>query len=169
MKSLIAFYSRRGENYIDGAVKTLTVGNTELAAAVLQKLTDADCFQIEARKDYPADYYQCIDRACQDLRKGVRPKLKHLPDSIAPYDVIYLGYPNYWGTMPMPVFSFLEQFDFTGKIIKPFCTHEGSGMGRSEQDLKRVCPTANIMPGLSMRGAQISQELSALETWAKEN
>lgn len=80
MKSLIAFYSRRGENYIDGAVKTLTVGNTELAAAELQKLTGADCFQIEPCQDYPADYYQCIDLACQDLRKGIRPKLKRLPD-----------------------------------------------------------------------------------------
>lgn len=168
MKSLIAFYSRRGENYIDGAVKTLTVGNTELVVAVLQKLTGADCFQIEPCQDYPADYYQCIDLACQDLRKGIRPKLKRLPDSIAPYDVIYLGYPNYWGTMPMPVFSFLEQFDFSEKIIKPFCTHEGSGMGRSEQDLRRLCPTAHIMPGLSMRGAQISQEISTLETWVKE-
>lgn len=168
MKSLIAFYSRRGENYIDGAVKTLTVGNTELVVAVLQKLTGADCFQIEPCQDYPADYYQCIDLACQDLRKGIRPKLKRLPDSIAPYDVIYLGYPNYWGTMPMPVFSFLEQFDFSEKIIKPFCTHEGSGMGRSEQDLRRLCPTAHIMQGLSMRGAQISQEISTLETWVKE-
>lgn len=91
--------------------------------------------------------------------------LKSFPDSIKPYDVIYLGYPNYWGTMPMAVFTFLEQFDFTGKTIKPFCTHEGGGMGRSEQDLKRICPTAQIAPGLSVRGTDVKHDLAVLENW----
>ncbi|WP_125143397.1 flavodoxin [Clostridium transplantifaecale] len=168
MKSLIAYYSRRGENLVNGSVQRLTVGNTELIAAVLQKFTDADCFLIEPCEAYPEDYYQCIDQARQDLQRNVRPKLKKYPESISPYDVIYLGYPNYWGTMPMAVFSFLERFDFTGKTVKPFCTHDGGGMGHSERDLKCVCPTAHIAPGLSIHGAEFKYELSSIEDWVRE-
>lgn len=168
MKSLVAYYSRRGENLVDGVVKPLRVGNTELLAAVLRQLTGADCFRIEQAQEYSKSYYRCIDQARQDLQKNVRPKLKALPDSIKPYEVIYLGYPNYWGTMPAAVFSFLERFDFTGKTIKPFCTHEGSGLGRSEQDLKRLCPTAHIAPGLSIRGADVKHELEMIEDWIDE-
>ena len=168
MKSLIVYYSRQGENLVNGAVRQLSVGNTQLMATALQKLTGADCFRIEPCSDYSEDYYKCIDQARQDLRKKVRPKLRQYPQSIADYDVIYLGYPNYWGTMPMAVFSFLARFDFTGKLIKPFCSHSGSGMGHSEQDLKRVCPTAQILPGLPIDSAEIEYELSAMEDWVQE-
>lgn len=168
MKSLIVYYSRRGENFVDGAVRKLSVGNTELLATVLQKLTGADTFRIEPRFDYSKDYYKCIDQARQDLLKGVRPELKRYPESIDSYDVIYLGYPNYWGTMPMAVFSFLERFDFTGKTIKPFCSHSGDGMGRSEQDLRRVCKTARIISGFPVSSSEIKGELSAIEDWVQE-
>lgn len=165
MKALIAYYSRRGENLVDGDVKPLRVGNTELLASILRQLTGADCFQIQQTEPYSENYYRCIDQARQDLHRNKRPPLKSLPDSIEPYEVIYLGYPNYWGTMPAAVFTFLEQFDFTGKVIKPFCTHEGGGMGRSEQDLRRICPTAKIAPGLSIRGTDVKYELAAIEDW----
>ena len=168
MKPLIVYYSRRGPNLVDGKVQTLRMGNTEMMAAILQKLTSADCIRIEPYEDYPEDYYECIDQARQDLIKGMRPGLKNCPDSIDGYDVIYLGYPNYWGTMPAAVFSFLERYDFTGKIIKPFCTHEGGGMGRSERDLKQVCPGAQIVSGLPVQGSRIKQELSAIADWVYE-
>ena len=168
VKLLIAYYSRRGQNMVDGTVQTLSVGNTELLATLLQTFTGGGCIRIEPVTEYSEDYDRCIDQARQDLSRGVRPELKHPPDSIVPYDVIYLGYPNYWGTMPMAVFSFLERFDFTGKTIKPFCTHEGGGMGHSERDIRRVCPTAHISTGFPVRGTQIGEELSELQAWIQE-
>ena len=167
MKSLIVYYSRCGQNLVNGTVKDLHIGNTELLATILQKLTDADSFRLEPQEDYPADYYRCIDEARQDLQRKRCPALKCLPDSIAPYDVIYLGYPNYWGTMPMPVVTFLKRFDFAGKRIKPFCTHEGSGLGRSEQDIRTLCPSAQVEPGLAIQGSEIKRELAEIEEWVQ--
>lgn len=168
MKTLIAYYSRRGPNLVDGRLKKLRIGNTERVASILQKYTDGDCFRIEEQERYPENYCRCIDLARQDLLRGIRPKLKNYPASIAEYQVIYLGYPNYWGTMSAAVFSFLERFDFTGKTIRPFCTYENDGMGYSERDLKRVCPTARIGKGLPIRGAEIPYEIATIEDWAAE-
>lgn len=168
MKTLIAYYSRRGENLVDGTVQNLRAGNTELLAAILQTLTGADGFRIEPEEDYPQDYYSCLDQTRQDLLRSRHPRLKRLLPRFEDYAVIYLGYPNYWGTMPMPVYSFLEQLDFSGKLIKPFCTHEGGGMGRSESDIRRACPTARVADGLPIRGCDLKYELSAIEDWMRE-
>lgn len=130
MKKLIAYYSRADENYFGGQRRYITEGNTEKAAKMLAELTGADLFQIEQKVPYAADYDTCIAQAKKDLQAGARPELVTLPDSLDEYDEIYLGYPNYWGTMPMAVYTFLEHFDFSGKTIHPFCTHEGSGTER---------------------------------------
>lgn len=144
MKELIAYFSRANQNYVNGVIKNLDIGNTQIAAEILQKQTGADIFKIDPVVSYSHDYSECIEEAKADQRRDARPELKAYPDSLDEYDTIYLGYPNYWGTMPMAVFTFLEKYDFSGKTIKPFCTHEGSGMGSSERDLKRICPTAKI-------------------------
>lgn len=128
-KKLIAFYSRADDNYVNGLIKTLEVGNTEVAAGIIKELTGADLFKLEQLKPYARDYNECIAQAQADQRQNARPDLKSFPETLDEYDVIYLGYPNYWSTMPMAVFTFLEHFDFSGKTIKPFCTHEGSGLG----------------------------------------
>lgn len=167
-KVLIAYYSRRGENYVNGKVQSLSVGNTELAACVLKRLTGGDLFPIEPLVPYSEDYYECIDKARQDLLRGVRPELKEWPSNLAQYSTIYLGYPNYWGTFPVAVFSFLERMDFTGKIMKPFCTYEETGMGHSEQDLHRICPTARILSGFPIHRADAEFEVSALKKWIRE-
>ena len=73
------------------------------------------------------------------------------------YGIIYIGPPNWWGTMPMAVFTFLEAYDFSGKTLVPFCTHEGSGMGKSEQDVKKACPQAAVLPGLAIRGGSVDK------------
>ena len=113
MGALIAYFSRRGENYVSGKLKELSVGNTEVAAGMLQQLTGADLFQLEPVHEYPKSYNACIDEAQADQRRDARPELKRYPESLDGYDTIYLGYPNYWGTMPMPVFTFLEHLDFS--------------------------------------------------------
>lgn len=166
MKALIAYYSRRGQNLVNGTIRMLNVGNTELMAAILQKITGADCLRIEPAMDYPKDYCRCIDLARQDLLRNMRPVLKNSSDTIKDYHVVYLGYPNYWGTMPAPVFSFLEQYDFSGKVICPFCTYESSGMGNSIEDLRKICPGAMIEEGFPVRGSEIRNELDAIEEWA---
>ena len=165
MKAIIVYYSRSGENLVNGTLKNLNIGNTEMAALILQKITGADLFRIVPKQDYPEEYCHCIDLARQDLLRKKRPDLKAVPEHLETYSRIYLGYPNYWGTMPAPVFSFLEQSDLSGKEIWPFCTHEDGGFGHSLEDLKRVCPASVIADGLSMRGAEIQNETEAMEHW----
>lgn len=138
MAALIAYFSRADQNYFGGRLKNISVGNTEQAARILEKITGADMFKIEPVQPYSKDYDIYISQAQEDQLRNARPELTHYPESIDQYDVIYLGYPNYWGTMPMQVFTFLEHFDFNGKTICPFCTHEGSGIGRSEADINII-------------------------------
>lgn len=166
MEQLIAYYSRRGQNLVNGCIRELRVGNTEMLACILQKLTDADCIRIEPVQDYPRDYYRCINDARQDLLTRNYPMLKNLPEQLGDYDVIYLGYPNYWGTIPVAVAAFLKHYDFSGKRICPFCTHEGGGLGRSLADIQALCPNGRLEPGIAVAGSEIKQNLAFIEAWA---
>ena len=150
---------------MNGMLKNLETGNTEIAAGVIQRLTGADLFQMEPRQAYAKDYNTCIAEAQEDQRRDARPELKIWLASLDGYDTIYLGYPNYWGTMPMAVFTFLEHYDFIGKTIKPFCTHEGSGLGSSIDDIKRLCPTAAVGKGIAIRGGTAEQSIKEIEKW----
>ena len=166
-KTLIVYYSRKGENYVNGSIRNLSKGNTEVIAEMIADLTGGDLFEVETVKTYPADYYACIDEAKAELRQGARPELKAYPDSLDGYDTIFVGYPNWWGTMPMAMFTFLEHFDWSGKTIRTFCTNEGSGMGSSERDLKKICAGATVEKGLSIHGAEAAQSRDRVETWVK--
>ena len=165
MASLIAYFSRADENYFSGALRVIPKGNTEIAAELLQTITGADLFKIEPLIPYSKSYNECINQAQEDQRRNARPELAEYPDSLEMYDTIYLGFPNYWGTMPMAVFTFLEHFDLTGKTIRPFCTHEGSGMGHSEQDIRRLCPGARVEKGLAIHGGVVQNAEDALRRW----
>ena len=167
--TLIAYFSRADENYFGGAMRYVKVGNTEIVCGILQKLIDADVFKIEMKEPYSPVYMTCIDEAKRDLRAKARPELVSLPDSLDSYDTIVLAYPNYWGTMPMAVFTFLEHFDFSGKTILPLCTNEGSGMGGSERELKRTCPGAVVKSGLSITGSAASASEGSLRRWLSAN
>lgn len=162
---LIAFYSRADENYVNGLIKTLEIGNTEVVAGIIKELTGADLFKIEQAEPYSRDYNECISQAQADQRQNARPKLKDYPKTLDGYDVIYLGFPNYWSTMPMAVFTFLEHFDFSEKKIKPFCTHEGSGIGNSVNDIKKLCPTANVEKGIAIQGGSVERSKEDIEKW----
>ena len=168
-KTLIAFYSRADENYFGGAMRYVKVGNTEIAVGLMKELIEADSFKIEMKDPYSPVYMTCIDQAKKDLRAGARPELVSMPESIDEYDTIVLAYPNYWGTMPMAVFTFLEAFDFTGKTILPLCTNEGSGMGGSERDIKKTCPGAEVQKGLSVTGSQAANSKGSLQEWFSAN
>lgn len=165
MKQLIVFFSRADENYFGGEMRYIKEGNTETAAKKLQADTGADLFRIEMRHPYSPEYKKCVAEAVKDKKENARPELISFPESIEEYDEIFLGYPNYCGTMPMPVFTFLEHFDFRGKKIRPFCTNEGSGMGTSEEDIKKLCPGAQVMPGLSIHGSHVQEYGELLKEW----
>lgn len=164
-KCLIAYYSRRGENYVAGGIVDLSVGNTEIAAEMIRSLTGGDMFQIETVQEYPLDYHETTEVARKELREHARPELRGLPDAVDSYDVVFLGFPNWWGTPPMAVLTFLESSDFSGKTILPFCTHEGSGMGRSELDIRTACPNARVLDGLAITGGRVRGSAEAIRRW----
>ena len=110
-----------------------------------------------------------IEEAKKDKQNNARPELISIPDSIDGYDTIILGYPNYWGTMPMAVFTFLDAFDFSGKTILPLCTNEGSGMGSSESDIKKTCAGADVKKGLALNGSSVGSADPQIESWLKTN
>ena len=150
-------------------MRYVKVGNTEIVCDLMKDLIPADRFKIEMKTPYSPVYMTCIDEAKRDLRAKARPELVSLPESLDDYDTIVLAYPNYWGTMPMAVFTFLEHFDFTGKTILPLCTNEGSGMGGSERDLKRVCPGATVKAGLSITGSSAASSAGSVKRWLSAN
>ena len=168
MAILIAFYSRAGENYFGGAYRRIAVGNTEKAAEMLADLTGGELYKIEQAQPYSEDYQTCIAQVKADLQQKARPKVLDLPDDLAAYDEIYLGYPNYWGTMPMAVYTFLEHYDFTGKTIYPFCTHEGSGLAHTVQDIQNAAPGAVVTKGIAIHGSGVDSAKTALEAWIQE-
>lgn len=167
MSVLTVYFSRKGQNYWSGSIVDLKKGNTQIAAEMVQKAVGGDIFEICTVKEYAKEYRACCAEAAQELREKARPRLKDLPDSLDKYDVIFVGYPNWCGTMPMAVFSFLEKFDLTGKKIAPFCSNEGSGMGVSERDLKEVCKGAEVVKGLSVRGSRTAESEGEITAWAR--
>jgi flavodoxin len=165
LQCLIAYFSRKGFNYVSGKTVNLQVGNTEVAAAIIQELTGGDLFRIEPVKLYPADYTEATEVAKEELHGNARPDIVSQVANFESYDLVFLGYPNWWGTMPMPVLTFLEKNDFSGKTIAPFCTHEGSGLGRSEKDIEKYCPKAALAEGLAIHGTHVKAAKREIERW----
>ncbi len=167
MSILIAYFSRKDQNYLNGNIVELEKGNTEIAAEYINENVQADMFKIEPVVEYSKDYNECIAQAQADKKRNARPKLKKYPESIDKYDTVFVGYPNYWGTAPMAVFSFLEEYDFGGKTIIPFCTHEGSGLGNSVKDIKNCCKNSEIKNGLAIHGAEAKNSEKVIKKWLK--
>lgn len=168
-KHLVVFYSRKGENHFPDGIRSVEKGNTAYAAEFIQKTLDADLFEIDTSVPYSTNYRECCAQAVAENKAKARPELKaYLPD-VSDYDTIFVCYPNWCGTAPMCVFTFLEHYDFTGKKIAPLCTNEGSGMGYSETSLKDSCPGASIVSGLSVRGHLVQELESDICSWAIQN
>lgn len=167
-KCLVAFYSRKGYNYAGGSIVHLPVGNTEVIARKIQALTGGDFFHIDTVKAYPLDYKETTVVAWDELRNNARPELSGAVRNMDGYGVIFLGYPNWCGTFPMAVFTFLESYDFSGKTIYPFCTHEGSGIGRSERDIQKLCPGSRVGKGIAIRGSSVAEADQVVRAWLNE-
>lgn len=153
-KILIAYFSK--------------TGNTREVANQIHANVGGDMFEIKTVDPYPADYKATVDQAKREQENNYRPKLTATVQNMDSYDVIFLGYPNWWRTMPMAVFSFLEGYNFSGKTIIPFCTHEGSRLGRSVSDLRQLCPQATILDGLAIQGSSAKNAQNDVATWLRQ-
>lgn len=167
-KNLIVYFSHNKENYKSGKIINLKKGNIKVIAETLSEMINADVYEIKETDAYPFDYHKCTDRAKQELQNNIRPAILNPIENIEQYSSIYLGYPNWWSTMPMIVKTFLESYDLTNKHIYPICSHEGGGMGKSENDLKKLCPNSIIHKGLSIHGSHVEECKQQLERWLGE-
>ena len=167
-KNLIIYYSRTGENYWNGSIRNITKGNTEIVAEFIQKAVGGDLFQVDTVKPYADDYYVCIEQAKKELHENARPAIKKALDNIAEYDNIFVCGPCWWGTFPMAIFTQLEKLDFSGKKVMAVMTHEGSGLGSCERDLKKICAGAAFGKGLAVHGADAAKSESDVASWARK-
>ena len=168
-KNLIIYYSRKGENYVNGSIVDLKKGNTEICAEFIQKAVGGDLFEVETVNEYAKDYNTCIKEAQQELRQNARPEVKKCLEDIADYDNVFVCGPCWWGTYPVAVFTQLERLDFTGKKVMALMTHEGSGLGNSERDLRKICKGATFESGIAVHGADAAKAEKAVADWAKKN
>jgi flavodoxin len=143
-------------------------GNTRAVAYDICKKVDGEFFEIQTVKPYPTDYNTVVDIAKRELKADFRPELKSKLKNSGQYDVIFVGYPNWWGTYPQAVKVFLSMHDFSGKTIIPFCTHEGSELGRSVADMKKLCPKSTILEGLAIRGSAAHNSDDRIDEWLKK-
>jgi flavodoxin len=142
-------------------------GNTQVVANQIHESVGGDVFRIVTVDPYPTDYDAVVNVAEREQKNGYRPRLANQVANMESYGVVFVGYPNWWSTMPMAVFSFLEQYDFSGKKIAPFCTHEGSALGRSVQDIRTLCPQSAILDGLAIRGGSVAAAKKDVRAWLK--
>lgn len=167
-KALVIYFSRNGMNYWHGETKNLSVGNTARMAKVIQEATSADVWEIQPVHSYPFDYRQTTAEAQKEQEVDARPEIKLSMPDLAQYDLIFFGHAIWWSEMPMVARTFLDKADLSGKKIAHFCTHEGSGFGGSESDLKSRQPRAIYLPSLAIAGTQVDNSTKAIQDWAKK-
>lgn len=167
-KTLIAYFSHVGQNYTHGGIGNLEVGNTEVVAKKLHKLIDSDLFYIDTVNKYPNDHMKKIAIAKREYEENARPELTARVENMDEYETVILAFPNWWTTMPMALFTFLESYDFNGKRICPLITHGGSGFSNSLADIAKLCPGAVIQEGLAIHGDDAAKSDNVLEKWIKK-
>ena len=151
--------------------KTLVVyfswsGNTRVAVETVRRLSGADIFEITVKNPYPTDYQQCVDRARDEQRRNFLPELNNgRINNLSQYDTVIVAFPNWWGTYPQAIKKFLIDNDISSKRIAPLCTHGGSRLGRSVNDLKALYPNANILEGLAISGGSVRNSENDIKNW----
>jgi flavodoxin len=143
-------------------------GNTRELASQIHKIVGGDLFEIVSVDTYPRDYNECVNQAEKELDAKYRPKLRTEVKDIESYDTVIIGYPNWWGTIPMPVASFLSKCDSPSKTIAPVCTHGGDRLGRSVEDIAALCPRSRVVEGLAVGGGRVRGAQSALTEWLRK-
>jgi flavodoxin len=143
-------------------------GNTREIANQIHKSAGGDIFEIQSVKPYPYDYDAVVEQARQELDSDFKPALKTKMENIKPYDLVFIGYPVWCSTVPAPVRTFLSEYDFSGKTIVPFCTHEGSGLGRSVTNISKLCPKSTLLDGVAIWGSDVKTAQSKVVEWLQK-
>lgn len=143
-------------------------GNTRVIADRIHESIGGDIFEIVSVDPYPREYDAVVAQARKELDEEYRPKLKTKIENMGSYNMVFIGYPNWWGTIPMPVATFLSGYDLSGKSIVPFCTNEGSGLGRSVTDIKKFCPRSTVLDGLPIRGSNVKNAQDEVSGWLRK-
>lgn len=143
-------------------------GNTRKVAEQIHGRVGGDMIELTTVTPYPRDYDAVVDQAQQEQQNNARPPIATEIPNLEKYDTIFIGFPNWWGTIPMPFFTLLEKYDVGSRTIIPFCTHEGSRFGRSEQDLKRLCPQARMLEGFEVRGSRAGGAQRNVDAWLRK-
>ena len=159
-KILVTYFSRADENYNVG---NISKGNTKIIAEIIAEKTGADIFEIKPVKNYPVDYDECTKIASREKAVKARPNFIGNVENFSDYDTIFLGYPIWYGDAPMIIYSFLEKNNFDGKKIIPFCTHGGSGLSSTDQQITLICPNSKILQGFEIRGTIAQKNFSEAE------
>ena len=163
-KSLIIYFSRADENYFGGEMRYVDKGNTEIIAEYIKDIVGADMFKVEPLNPYSANYMECTREAKVRIKEHNAPIKENVPD-ISSYEVIYVGSPIYWGGMPEELFTALKGLNFSGKIIRPFTTHEGSGLSGVPRQLMSICAGAEVLDGLAIVGSEVKNSKSIVKDW----
>ena len=160
-KSLIIYFSRADENY---AVGYIDKGNTEVIAEYIKEITDSDIIKVEPAIPYSKEYDIAINEAKEKQKTHNAPIVKEVGD-ISSYEIIYIGSPVYWDMLPEEMVTALKDLDFNGKIIKPFTTHEGSGLGSIPNQIKDICKGSIVEKGLSIKGTDVYNSKEKVREW----
>ncbi len=164
--TIVVYFSREGEQYNVGVIDK---GNTAIIADMIAQEKNADMFRLYPAVDnYPATYKELTDYAKKEQAENARPELLGTIDNWDDYDTVYLGYPIWWGDMPMIVYSFIESYDMSGKTVIPFCTHEGSGMSGTDGKLKQMLPDSTVLDGLAVQGKTAQKNDDSVKQTVKD-
>ena len=165
-KNLVVYFSMP-DNVDDSTVVIdgETLGNTQYMAYVIQETVGADIFRIEPETPYPTDHDKLVDLAKEEQNDNARPKIKDMIENFDTYENIFVGYPNWWGDMPMILYSFFDEYDFSGKTIIPFNTHGGSGFSGTISTIKELEPNAEVLDGKSISRNDIQDAEQEIVDW----
>lgn len=140
-------------------------GNTEAVANIIHDEVGGDIIRLETVQTYPEDYDDLVDYAQEEQQDNARPELSTTIENMEEYDTIFLGYPNWWGDIPMPIYTFLDNYDLSGKTIAPFITHGGSGLSGTPKNIQEEEPDATVTEGLSIYGDEVENSQSDVRDW----
>ena len=158
---LVVYFSHAGENYNVGVIEE---GNTAKMGKIIAEQMGADIFELVPVVEYPMDYDSCLDVATEEQRTNARPEYVDEIENWEQYDTVFIGYPIWWGEIPNIVYTFMEAYDFTGKTVSPFNTHEGSGQARSQRDIEEKLINATVLKGLAIRGSKAQNDAEGTST-----
>lgn len=167
-KTLIAYFSHTERDATGMEIDSDARGHAATVAGLVREAIGADVFEIRRKDDYPQDHRELIEAAKQEKADGARPELDGLPD-MSGYGTLVLGYPNWCGDLPMPVYTFLEDADLSGVKILPYCTNGGGGMNSTVETIAELCPGSEVAEGLSVKDKEIDDAGAMVKGWLAEN